>query len=256
MEGSSSRTRRRHRSSQQLIVSATDIRPLTPSARRGLLAAYALGLAVFSLPQQGGRHRRDTPLPVKTSNRRAGSSSLDLSVSCEIDICPSLVRAQHRQSRRDPEGGRKTPLTLRWLPCKNIRSATGKYGRLARPQPVDRHPPRNRNSRHTQMWVIASLAGRLHSLRQARDGTPQSCRSLPAGTANCVAIACDHDTGEINIVPRLVQGRCHGGTCFACSDNNTARPLGRCGRYFVTALRGLAPVDGGGEDFREEVPSG
>lgn len=35
------RTRRRHRSSQQLIVSATDIRPLTPFARRGLLAAYA-----------------------------------------------------------------------------------------------------------------------------------------------------------------------------------------------------------------------
>ncbi len=30
LEGSSSRTRRRHRSSQQLIVSATDIRPLTP----------------------------------------------------------------------------------------------------------------------------------------------------------------------------------------------------------------------------------
>ncbi|MGY4182961.1 hypothetical protein ACVIHH_008252 [Bradyrhizobium sp. USDA 4518] len=40
MEGSSSRTRRRHRSSHRLTNLAADSRSFTPSARRGLLAAY------------------------------------------------------------------------------------------------------------------------------------------------------------------------------------------------------------------------
>ncbi|MGY4315286.1 hypothetical protein ACVWW1_004613 [Bradyrhizobium sp. JR3.5] len=40
MEGSSSRTRLRHRSSHRLTNSAADSRSLTHSARRGLFAAY------------------------------------------------------------------------------------------------------------------------------------------------------------------------------------------------------------------------
>jgi phosphomannomutase len=75
MEGSSSRTRRRHRSSQQLIVSATDIRPLTPSARRGLLAAYSILpiLAVLSLASTQKKPlsvvSRSYGLPVAVSDR-------------------------------------------------------------------------------------------------------------------------------------------------------------------------------------------
>ncbi len=51
MEGSSSRTRRRHRSSHRLTNSAADSRSLTHSARRGLFA-----LNYPHLPPQG-RHR-------------------------------------------------------------------------------------------------------------------------------------------------------------------------------------------------------
>ncbi len=55
------------------------------------------------------RHTPSTP-QADALNRRAGSSSLDVSVSCEIDNVQALVRDQHRQLRTDPEGGRKTPL--------------------------------------------------------------------------------------------------------------------------------------------------
>ncbi len=72
------------------------------------------------------------------------------------------------QQRRQPAGDAWIAILLShqtrsfgWLPCKNIRSASGKYGRLARPQPADRYSPRNRNRSDSQMWVIVSLTGRL-----------------------------------------------------------------------------------------------
>lgn len=55
MEGSSSRTRRRHRSSLRLTTCATDIRPLPPYARWGLLAAHAHNVRYRYLTRQPTR---------------------------------------------------------------------------------------------------------------------------------------------------------------------------------------------------------
>lgn len=57
---------------------------------------------------------RPVPTAPRTSNRLTGSSisTLDLSVSSEIVICPSPPGSEHQRSCPIPKGGAGTPLTL------------------------------------------------------------------------------------------------------------------------------------------------
>jgi len=66
-------------------------------------------IRVFS----SGAHSRRRPAPVKSSNRRIGSSALDLSVSSEIVICPSPPGSEHRPlSLAGERWGQETALTM------------------------------------------------------------------------------------------------------------------------------------------------
>ncbi len=78
---------------------------------------------------------RRRPVPVKTSNRCNGTSSLVPCVNPVIVICRSLVWPQHQQSRADPEGGIRTSLTINYgthgfeSRLKDVKTRREKYKR-------------------------------------------------------------------------------------------------------------------------------
>lgn len=144
MEGSSSRTRRRHRSSQQLIVSATNIRPLTPSARRGLLAAY--------------RSREPTCVHSDDSGARS------LRVEQKTKENEKEIRRLWHQRTEDLAAGRETPVRRPTVCSPNCAAIPKNY--WAGEGLTVRESPRHLAGRHqptSKQKLVATIAAKAPS---------------------------------------------------------------------------------------------
>ncbi len=111
MEGSSSRAKRRHRSSQQLIVSVTDIRPLTPLRQTGVCLPLTLTR----------RYPKFKPLPILRPRPKA---ALGTSAPTPVSSSWAATALEARST------GAQTPAAIRALMC-----------RMSEPQ----QPPTTRN---------------------------------------------------------------------------------------------------------------